>query len=124
MPPSPTKTNHKRHRAERRGRRGETVAALYLRSKLYRILENRLKTPLGEIDLVVRRGGTLAFVEVKARTGRTEEEAAHGAVNKARILRAARWYVSRHPEFAGLTIRFDLIFLAGFSWPHHIPNAF
>ncbi len=100
------------------------MASLYLRLKLYRILDRRMKTPLGEIDLVTRRGDTLVFVEVKTRKYAAGEAEAHAAVNKKRLFRAARWYLSRHPHLAGLTIRFDLIFLSGFNRPRHIENAF
>ncbi len=120
--PGPARTQRKR--AERRGKHGEALAALYLRAKLYRIIGRRVKTPLGEIDLIARRGDTLAFVEVKTRNGRGKEAEAHAAVNAARISRAARWYLSRHPPHAGLTVRFDLIFLGGHALPRHIPNAF
>ena len=56
-----------RQRAERRGRTGETVAAFWLRLKGYRILATRLRTPVGEIDLIASQGRITAFVEVKAR---------------------------------------------------------
>ncbi len=124
MPPLPSKRRDRRKQAERRGRRGERLAALYLGLKLYRVLARRVKTPLGEIDLVARRGGTLVFVEVKTRRRPDTEAEAHAAVNTSRIARAARWYLSRHPSCAGLTIRFDLIFVGGRFWPRHIPNAF
>jgi len=95
-----------------------------LRAKLYRVLARRVKTPVGEIDLVARRGDTLVFVEVKTRSRAATEEQAHAAVNRARIVRAANWYLMRHPRLSGLTIRFDVIFVAGLSLPRHIANAF
>jgi putative endonuclease len=60
--------NSKRTAAEKRGRTGETLAALYLRLKGYRILARRVRTPVGEIDLIAEKSGVIAFVEVKART--------------------------------------------------------
>jgi putative endonuclease len=51
----------------RQGLRAETIAALFLRLKGYRILARRFTSPVGEIDLVARRGTSLVFVEVKAR---------------------------------------------------------
>ena len=45
----------------------EAVAALFLQLKGYRVLARRVRTKAGEIDLVVRRGNVLVFVEVKAR---------------------------------------------------------
>lgn len=125
MPRSPAKPpNRKRQRAERRGRFGETIAAIYLRAKFYRIVGRRLKTPLGEIDLIAQKGDMLVFVEVKLRKNASEEFAAHAAVNSRRIIRAARWYLSAHPVDDAVSQRFDLIFLAPFTWPHHICNAF
>ena len=124
MPRSRSNRKNDRRRAERRGILGERLAALYLRLKLYKVLARRVKTPLGEIDLVAQKGDTLAFVEVKTRRGRAAEAEAHAAVNRARIVRAANWYLMRHPGVSRLTIRFDLIFVAGLSWPRHIPNAF
>lgn len=125
MPPSRSKPkNAERQRAERRGHLGEFLAALYLRAKFYRIVARRFKTPVGEIDLVARRGGTLVFVEVKLRRSRTAELATLEGVNQQRILRAANYYLARHPEHAAADLRCDVIFLAPRAWPHHIVNAF
>ena len=124
MPHWPSRTRRDRKKAERLGLAGEQLAALYLRLKLYRIVARRVKTPLGEIDLVARRGDTLAIVEVKTRSRRADEESAHAAVNWRRISAATRHYLSSHPRDAGLTVRFDLIFVGGLSRPRHIPNAF
>lgn len=60
-------------RSGRVGRRGEQVAAEYLRQRGYRVLERNWRSPdaqvPGELDLVLRRRGTLVICEVKARTG-------------------------------------------------------
>ena len=63
-----------RQEAEKRGRGAETLACWYLRLHGWRILARRARVPGGEVDIVARRGRTLAFVEVKARA--TEEAAA------------------------------------------------
>ncbi|OYX45805.1 MAG: hypothetical protein B7Y90_18080 [Alphaproteobacteria bacterium 32-64-14] len=59
--------SRQRRRREQSGRRAETAAALWLQLKGYRVLERRARTPACEIDLVVRKGRTIAFVEVKSR---------------------------------------------------------
>lgn len=62
------------------GRRGERVAAWYLRLHGYRILASNYRTRFGELDLVARQGDEVVFVEVKTRTSRTfgyPEEAVH-----------------------------------------------
>src|SRR5690606_25123476 len=73
-----------RKRAEQGGRRAESFAALWLRLKGWTILARRLRTPVGEVDLVARRGRTLAFVEVKARA---TAEAAAQALDEYRLRR-------------------------------------
>ena len=113
-----------RRAAEHFGQRGEALAALYLRAKLYRIVARRVKTPVGEIDLIARRGPLTVFVEVKARTRAGTEAEALAAVNQGRIARAAQFYLARHPALAETALRFDVIFLAPFAWPRHIVNAF
>ena len=56
-----------REAAEKRGRGAETLACWFLRLRGWRILARRARVPGGEVDIVARRGRTLAFVEVKAR---------------------------------------------------------
>lgn len=132
MPPSPSRPRSSRNHqtrsarlgAELFGRRGEDLAAWYLRLKGYRILDRRVKTPGGEIDLVARRLGVTVFVEVKARTSRSELGMALEAVNTRRIARAAEHYVARHPALAAQPLRFDVIFLAPMMWPRHVKGAF
>ena len=111
-----------RQRAEKHGRRAETVAALLLRLKGYSILATRHRTPLGEIDLVARRGGMLIFVEVKAR--RTPEAALEAVTFSARrrIVHAAGLFLSRHPALADCAVRYDIIAIAGWR-VHHLADA-
>jgi putative endonuclease len=113
-----------RQAAERRGRRSETWAALFLMAKGYRILGRRVRTPAGEIDLVARApSGVVCFVEVKARAARDLAADALGARQQARIARAATVFLARRPALANKGMRFDVIMLAPRSWPKHIPDA-
>jgi putative endonuclease len=101
----------------------ESFARLYFHLKGYRVLAERFKTPVGEIDLIVKRGHRLAFVEVKLRgTAAAALEAVHGR-NRARVRRAAELYLQRHPEYTGCELRFDALVLAPYAWPRHIRNA-
>ncbi len=49
------------------GKKGEGLAAWYLKLSGYRILEQNYRNRIGEIDIIAREGATLVFVEVKAR---------------------------------------------------------
>jgi len=120
MPPLPSA----RQKAERRGRFGETLVAFYLRAQFYRILAVRAKSPVGEIDLIARRGRNVIFVEVKLRRHIDGLGDALMAVNRRRISRAAQYYLARHPQYGDYTLRFDVIFLAPFTWPRHVKGAF
>jgi len=125
LPPSPSKPkNSARIFAEGAGRRGEMWAELFLRAQFYRVLARRVKTPVGEIDLIVRRGNLTVFVEVKARAFSHLEADALMAVNHRRITRAAQFWLMRRPELAAGDLRCDVIFLAPFAWPRHLKGAF
>ncbi|MGN6357998.1 MAG: YraN family protein [Novosphingobium sp.] len=108
--------------AERRGRRGEVLAAWYLRLKGWRIIGERLKTARGEVDLVVRRGRTVAFVEVKWRATAAELGLAIDARRLARVAAAAQALAPRYARH-GEDLRIDVVLLAPGRWPRHIVNA-
>ena len=110
--------------AESRGRRAEWIAALLLASKLYRVLGRRVKTPLGELDLVALSPlGTLCFIEVKARTSENEAMEAVGFGQRARIERAAALYLSARPALRHKGVRFDAILVMPRRWPRHVKDA-
>lgn len=108
--------------AERHGRRGEALAAWYLRLKGWRILAHRVKTPRGEVDLVARRGRTVAFVEVK---WRKSADALDLAIDHHRLRRVALAAEAIAPRFAraGDDQRIDVLLLAPCRFPRHIVNA-
>jgi putative endonuclease len=112
----------KRKRAEKRGRSSETLAALLLALKGYRILGRRVRTKAGEIDLVARSPrGILCFVEVKARADALDAAASVGPRQQARIARAADIYVARRPALAERGVRFDIVTVA--PLPRHLRDA-
>jgi putative endonuclease len=110
-------------RAQSWGRLAESLAAWSLRLRGYRVLARRYRTPLGEIDLIVRRGGLVAFVEVKARADLADALGALGSRQRARTERAAEMFLLRHPDHAGCSLRFDLIAVRPWRWPHHLADA-
>ena len=111
-----------RRAAETRGRSSETLAAWLLRLKFYRILGRRVKTHVGEIDLVARSPrGVLCFIEVKARRDDRTALESVAPRQRARIERAASLYVAGKPNLARRGMRFDIITVAPF--PHHIKDA-
>lgn len=108
-----------RTRAYRFGLEAEFLGEVLLRLKGYSILERRFLCRGGEVDLIVRRGTTLAFVEVKARKTLAEARAAIDDRKRERIARAARIYLGRL-KFQPATIRCDAVLVAPFSLPRHI----
>ena len=113
---------HDRRLAEASGRRGERLAGWWLRLKGWRILDRRVRTPAGEVDLIARRGNLIAFVEVKSRATAAELDFAIDERRLARVAAAAEYLM---PSYAGAgdDIRVDVILLAPGSRPRHIENA-
>ncbi|MGL4313567.1 MAG: YraN family protein [Sphingomonas sp.] len=111
-----------RQAAEARGRRGERLAAWWLRLKGWHILDRRVRTPVGEVDLVARRGALIAFVEVKMRATAAELDL---AIDERRLARVAAAAEALAPRYAGAgdDIRVDVILLAPGTRPRHIENA-
>jgi putative endonuclease len=107
-----------------RGHRAEWIALLFLLSKGYRLLARRYSAAGGEIDLIVMRGGTIAFVEVKARGTMEEALTAITAAKRRRFSRAVRAWLARHQWAATKTWRADAVFIAPRRWPQHLVAAF
>lgn len=110
------------------GKRGETLAADYLRRLGYTVVETNYRCQWGEVDIVAQEGDTLVFVEVRTRRG-----ASFGAPQESltprkrqRLISTAETYLQAHPD-APADWRIDLISLT----PHssgplhieHLPNA-
>lgn len=117
-------SNEKRRAAFRLGVSAESRAALLLAAKGYRKLALRWKSPVGEIDLVVKRGRLIVFVEVKARARLDDAAEAVLPRQRRRIIAAAGAWLAAHPEHAGYDMRFDAVLVAPGRMPQHIQSAF
>jgi putative endonuclease len=111
-----------RHAAEKRGRGAETIACWYLRLHGWRILARRARVPGGEVDVIARRGRTIAFVEVKARA---TDDAAACSLDEWRLRRVAVAAERLAPRYLrdGDDMRIDALFLIPGHWPKHLANV-
>jgi len=116
--------NAKRLAAFRLGVSAESVAAIFLGAKGYRTIARRWKSPVGEIDLVIKRGRLIVFVEVKAR--KDFDQAAESVLvrQRRRIVAAAQAWLVAHPEHAGYDMRFDAVLVSPGRVPQHVVAAF
>jgi putative endonuclease len=110
-----------REAAEKRGRGAETLACWWLRLRGWHVLARRARVPGGEVDIVARRGRTLAFIEVKARS---TEEAAAMSLDAWRLRRvvAAAERLAPHYQKPDDDVRIDAIFIVPRRLPRHVPN--
>ncbi len=110
-----------RRRAYRFGHVAETLCVWSLRLRGYTVLARRYDARVGELDIVARRGGVLAIIEVKARRAGDDGDmlTAHQC---SRIERAAEAYVARHRQLAGLDMRFDLMVVRPGRPPRHLAD--
>ena len=111
-----------RQAAEKRGRGAETLACWYLRLRGWSILQRRARVAGGEVDIVARRGRTIAFIEVKARA---TDEAAAFSLDQYRLRRVAVAARRLAPRFMrdGDDIRIDAMFIVPRRWPRHLINV-
>lgn len=111
-----------RKASERKGRIAETGAAWWLRLKGWRILDRRVRTPVGEVDLIARRGSLIAFVEVKTRASGAALDL---AIDERRLAPVAAAAELLAPRYAGPNddIRIDVILIAPRRTLRHIENA-
>ncbi len=110
------------------GRQGEHDAVRFLKKQGYRIVARNFACPLGEIDIIALRDGTLIFVEVKARAGtKANPEEAVNPIKQSRIGRIAEYFIRTH-KLTHHSCRFDVIAInysdCGDVHIEHFPDAF
>lgn len=122
--PDAPKPDRLRLQALRRGGRAEYRAALALILSGHRILAFRHRTPLGEIDIVARKGDLVLCVEVKARASLEAAVAAVPPATQRRIRAASALWLQRRRDAAHLSLRYDIIAVLPWKWPIHLKDAF
>lgn len=97
----------------RQGADAERRAARHYRLRGYRVLGRNVWAGGNELDLIVRRGRSVVFVEVKARTRASHGDAAEfvDAEKLRRLRRAAEAWLARNPEALRLELRFEVVAL-------------
>lgn len=120
--------NKKNKNKERQGRQSwrkgllaEYLALIFLKLKGYKILGRRLKTPVGEIDILCQKNKTLIVVEVKYRS--TIEAAAHSISRRQmeRLSKTVQWIMGS--KYSMMKIRFDVLFITPYKIPKHLKNV-
>ncbi len=110
------------------GKTAEFIALQYLRIKGYTLINYNYitgrGTGAGEIDIIVKKQDTIVFVEVKKRKDLTTAAYSILPRQQERIRKAAEIFISRHPEYNELNIRFDAILVEFPLKIEHIENAF
>lgn len=114
----------RRRKAERRGHLAEYLAAFYLLAKGYRVLALRHKTPLGEIDLIAKKGDISIFVEVKSRRDAFVAINAVTPLTQSRIRAASDLWLARRADAQRLSRRYDIIAVTPWRLPRHFRDAF
>ena len=115
------KSNHAR------GHFAEKIACLYLMIKgWWPICLNFTVgrgTGAGEVDLIMERGHTLIFVEVKYRPTLIKAMEAITVQNQIRVARSSAAFLQQNPQYQNHKIRYDAVLLAPKRWPKHLPAA-
>lgn len=109
--------------AHRRGLGAERLCLWSLRLRGYRVLARRYRTSVGEIDLIARRGRTVAAIEVKARADAARAAESVLWKQRGRIARALEHFLQSRPDLADSALRFDVMLVAPGRWPRHLRGA-
>ncbi len=109
------------------GKRGEELAAHYLKEKGYKILETNWRFGRNELDLIAEESGILVVTEVKTRQSNTfgEPEIAVTREKQRSIIRSANAYVRWKRR--NIEVRFDIVSILVQGEKiiiNHIPDAF
>lgn len=114
------------------GARWEAAALELLQHRGLTLVARNFNSRFGELDLVMRDGAVLVFVEVRYRDNARHGDGtvSVGAAKRTRLIRAASLYLQANSRFAGLPCRFDVVGCSGtlaapaFEWTKSAFDAF
>ena len=101
----------------------ERICVWILRLKGYRILAQRFKTHVGEIDIVAQKGNLVSFIEVKARPNQRIGLECISSKQQQRIYHAAQIFLSKSLKKDFDRFRFDVMVVVPWCWPYHLKDA-
>ncbi len=107
-----------------KGIKSEKKAFLYLRKKGFILIHHRLKTPYGEIDLLMKKNDLLVVVEVKQRSSINQALYAIDLRQQQRIIDAFCWWQSTKTTALEGSVRFDVVVIDRQGRLGHLENAF
>ncbi len=95
--------------------KGEQIAAIFLKKKGYRILASNFNGKGFEIDLVARKGDTIAFVEVKRRKSDDfmSPLCSIGKKRQEHIIKGAKFFLQSNDLCGRYDARFDVVTIIG-----------
>jgi putative endonuclease len=111
------------------GLRGERLAEAFLKRRGLKSVSRRFRTPVGEIDLVMRDGDVVVFVEVKTQRDRTftDPQMRVTSAKQRKLVKAAKWFLTQR-HWTERTCRFDVVAVVmpetGEPEIEHFPGAF
>lgn len=111
-------------RAQSQGLEAEARVAAALRAEGWEVRGSRVRTPAGEVDLVVERDGLLVVAEVKSRPRLADAALALSPRQRARLLGAAEWLLGEHPAWGRAGVRFDVLLVDATGAMRRIVDAF
>ncbi len=111
------------------GQDAEDAALAYLEARGLRLLARNVRYPFGELDLIIRDGASVVFVEVRFRSSTRFGGAIMSvdAAKRRKLARAAQAWLKSWREFANAPCRFDVVAVASVSGQlqcEWIPAAF
>jgi len=111
------------------GLQGEHLAEVFLRKRGLKRLIHRFRTPAGEIDLIMREGQTIVFVEVKTQRDRAfiDPQMRVTVSKRRKLFKAAKWFLIQK-RWTEKPCRFDVVAVVlpetGEPEIEHFPDAF